>query len=128
SIAHDAVLARRARKHREKFRISQSASERKQSSYQPHRERDSGSAHIARHHTRFQKHAGADNVRDVNCNRGGETKAADQLTVRNFGVLSLEVRVHFRLFKPSGFLRGRTLFSDFGEFLKKLLALSSGLI
>src|SRR5438552_6224529 len=53
SIAHNNVLTCRARKHREQFRISQSSGEREQTCYQPHGERDSGSTHIARHHTRF---------------------------------------------------------------------------
>ena len=98
SVAHHNVLASRARKHREKLRISQRARERKQPSHQPHCKRDARRTHVARHYPRFQKHAGADDISDVDCDRGGQAEAADKLTVGNFGILGLEVRAHFRLF------------------------------
>src|SRR6267378_5127788 len=69
SIAHDAVLARGAWKHREQFGISQSAGEREESSYQPSSQRDARCADIARHHPRFKKHARADDIGDVDRNR-----------------------------------------------------------
>src|SRR2546428_2925973 len=81
SIAHDAVLARGAWKHREQFGIRQSPSERKQTSYQPNSQRNARRAHIARHHTRLQKHAGADDIGDVDCNCGSQAETTDELMV-----------------------------------------------
>src|SRR5437870_470567 len=98
SVAHHNVLASRARKHREKLRISQSTGKRKQPSHQPHSQRDARRTYVARHYPRFQKYAGADDIGDVDRDGGGQPEAANQLTVGNFGVLGLEVRAHFRLF------------------------------
>src|SRR5712664_756569 len=50
SVAQDAVLAGSARQHRQKLRVRERASQRKQPGRQPNRECLSRRAHIASHH------------------------------------------------------------------------------
>src|SRR5438552_16570968 len=94
SVAHDAVLARGARHHRQKLCVGERARQRKQSGDQPNSQRFSRRAHIAGHHAGFKKDAGADYIRDIDRDRGDQAKATNELAIRKPRFWSFEFRVH----------------------------------
>src|SRR6266849_8242472 len=93
-VAHDAVLAGGARHHRQKLRVGERASQRKQPGDQPNSQRFSRRAHVAGHHAGFQENASADYICDIDRDRRDQAKTANELAISKLRFWRFEFRVH----------------------------------